>query len=131
MLLGHEEFDNVTLVDVCPFTLGIETAGTLTYYWLCNAKCRILGGMFTPFIRRNTPLPTKISQTFTTSVDNQPTVLIQVYEGEDAYTSANNLLGDFELMGLPPAARGILQIEVTFVIDRNGILRVSAQDKAT
>merc|ERR1712157_218747 len=106
---------DILLLDVTPLSLGIET----------------LGGVMTKLIPRNTTIPTKKQQTFSTAADNQPQVQIKVMQGEREMAADNKLLGEFDLVGLPPAPRGVPQIEVSFDIDADGILNVSAKDKGT
>lgn len=113
--VSDQKLDSIVLIDVCPLSLGVETAG----------------GIMTPIVKRNTAIPTSKKETFTTHSDNQTVVSIQIYEGERKFTKDCNLLGKFDLTGIPPAPRGVPQIEISLDIDANGILNVSALEKGT
>lgn len=115
ILGGEEHTGDLLVLDVNPLTLGIE----------------LEGGLMSKIIQRNTPIPTKKSQVFSTADDNQRSVTTKVFEGERPMTKDNHVLGEFDLTGIPPAPRGVPQIEVTFEIDENSILKVSAEEKAT
>ena len=115
VIAGEQLSSDMVLMDVCPHSLGIETDGRV----------------FTKIINRNSLIPTKKSRIFSTAADSQPTVTIQVFEGERPMTKDNHFLGKFDLTGIPPAPRGVPQIEVSFEIDVNGIMRVAAKDMGT
>ena len=115
ILARVEDFIHYTVMDITALTLGIETTG----------------GVMAPMVPRNSVIPTRKIKMFSTAVDNQPKVLVKVFQGERSLTKDNHLMGEFELTGIPPAPRGVPQIEVTFEIDANGIIKISAIDKGT